>query len=546
MRPALAIGWELWAKNRLGLSILGVGLLVAVVFCNVLPREVVAVPVQAFSGLLVFFAMLYLMSVFVYSEVGRGPNRPGFPAWKLTLPMRTTSLVAWPMLYGAAAIALLWVVLMCFIWRPSGLAREAVWWVLPMLIALLACFQAVAWLPLRSSLARLALAVVLLPTLAIGVMFGAANLSVRLYGDVRLRDMDHLMAYLCLALLPAAYLVALAGVARERRGGGWGWAWLGRRWDALDAWLPARPFASPARAQMWVEWRQKGLLLPLAMGAFLLVLIANTPAGTLEPRHLPPVVMTAAGLPIVLAFLLGFGMGKTAFWAGDLRLSSFLATRPLTNEALAVAKLRAAARTAVLTWLVVLSLTAVWAARSGGTVVLTQGWQWLVSEYAVSGAWAVVGLALAGLIFLTWMQLVAGMALALTGRPAVVNGFVVIYLAFAGAFIWLGVWTSSHPDFHDTLLSALWWMAGTAALGKLVALTWAVRGLRDGGLTAWRVSLCLAAVWLTAAGCVVALVWVLLGDKPVPSALIAVGVVLTFPLTRLIGLPLAVAWNRHQ
>ena len=40
MRPALAIGWELWAKNRLGLSLVGAGLLVAAVLCQVLPREV--------------------------------------------------------------------------------------------------------------------------------------------------------------------------------------------------------------------------------------------------------------------------------------------------------------------------------------------------------------------------------------------------------------------------------------------------------------------------------------------------------------------------
>jgi hypothetical protein len=545
MRPALAIGWELWAKNRLGLTLLGAVLLVTAGLCNVLPREVIVEPVRATSVLLFFFGMLYLMSVFVYSEVGRGPNRPGFPSWKFTLPMRTASLVAWPMLYGAAAVTLLWVAVVRLIWLPTGLV-QSMWQVVPMLLASLACFQAVAWLPLRSSLARLALALVLLPTLTMCLLFGAARLSVRLYGDVSVRHMDRLVAYLCLALLPAAYLVALAGVARERRGGGWGWARLRQRWDALGGRRPAHAFAGPAGAQLWMEWRQKGTLLPLAMGAFLLVLIVNTPAGTLEGVYLARVLVAATALPLLLAFLLGFGMGKTTFWAGDLRLPAFLATRPLTDAALAVAKLRSAARTAMLTWLVVLALTAVWAVSSGGTEVLAVWQQGLVSEYGAGGAWAVAGLSLAGLVFWTWMQLVAGMALALTGRPAAVNGFVVIYLAFAGAFTWLGVWTSFHPDFYDTLLTVLWWLAGAAALGKLLGLAWAVRGMHRAGLLAWRVQVGLAAAWLASAGCVAVLVWVLLGHRQVPAALIAVGVVLTFPLTRLIGLPLAVAWNRHR
>jgi hypothetical protein len=358
--------------------------------------------------------------------------------------------------------------------------------------------------------------------------------------------MDRVVAGLCLALLPLAYVVALAGVTRERRGGGWGWAWLRQRWEAFGARRPARTFAGPAPAQSWMEWRQKGMLLPLAMGAFLLVLLANTQTAALEARHVVIGLATVAALPPFLAFLVGFGMGKTSFWAGDLRLSAFLATRPLTDAALAAAKLKAAARTAALTWLVALPLTAAWVARSGRDEVLTQGWQWLVAEYGDAGAWAVAGLAVAAIVFLTWMQLVAGMALALTGRPAAVNAFVGIYLAFAGALTWLGVWTVYHPDFYDTLLTALWWLAGAAALGKLLALAWAVRAMRREGLLRGRVQFGLAAAWLAAAGCVAALVWLLLGNRQAPAALIAVGVVLTFPLTRLIGLPLAVAWNRHR
>lgn len=72
-----------------------------------------------------------------------------------------------------------------------------------------------------------------------------------------------------------AFLAAWMVVARQRCGGGRGRhrlkALIGRIADVLPR--RYRCFGSPAGAQFWFEWRRSGLLLPLCIGALLLLVI---------------------------------------------------------------------------------------------------------------------------------------------------------------------------------------------------------------------------------------------------------------------------------
>jgi hypothetical protein len=53
-------------------------------------------------------------------------------------------------------------------------------------------------------------------------------------------------------------------------------------------------------------------------------------------------------------------------------------------------------------------------------------------------------------------------------------------------------------------------------------------------------------VWLVVAVCLVAPLYLLIPENPVPTHLVALFALLAMPLTRAVALPAAVAWNRHR
>jgi hypothetical protein len=533
--PALALGWELWARHRWGWSALGAGALVAAVLAQALPADEARTAGDLAVGM-ALFAYLYLLSIFVYAESTLGGKAAGFPPRLFALPLRTSLLVAWPMLYGAVTVALLWLGLWWLVLVPCGLARAVEWWSALLPAAYLACTQAVCWTLVRSPLVRLVVVILGWPS----VVLGAALVWARYNLEVTLTQ---LMLGLC-ALIATAYAVAVAGVARDRRGDRWGWAWLGRLLLRAVPRLPGpeRPFASPLAAQRWLEVRRHAWLLPVVVGLFLALLLFWATALPLSRAEVARVAAALVGFPAVLAFFVGFGMGKTSFWAGDLGLSSFLATRPLTSAALANAKLHAAWLSALTTWGLVLLLSPLWAVLSGNVEAVRALGDALFHDQPAWKLGLLAPVALAGLVGLTWLQLVAGMCLNLTGRAGVVNGVVLLYAAVGTALASLGVWTAFHPDFFATLRAVLWWLGGGLGLLKLSAAAWAWgwSGCRQGRAVT-RLSL-----WLATTACLLVPLYAAVPEGPVPAHLVALFVVLALPLTRLTALPAAVAWNRHR
>jgi hypothetical protein len=160
--------------------------------------------------------------------------------------------------------------------------------------------------------------------------------------------------------------------------------------------------------------------------------------------------------------------------------------------------------------------------------------------------WAAVGLGLAGLIALTWGQLVGGLCLGLTGRPWVVNAVTGLYLAGAAGLAAVGVWTAYHPAAYDTVLVLFWVVVVLSLLAKIFATAWAVRAVRRRDLLGAGMLGRLLAVWVVGAGSLVALNYLLIPAGPAPRHLIAAALPLAFPLVRLTAAPLALAWDRHR
>jgi hypothetical protein len=438
-----------------------------------------------------------------------------------------------------AAMALFWIGANGLILLPCKLVPTMTWWPALLCAAAMACFQAISWTLAGSPLLRLVVALGVLPGWVLACVLYCYSHGISV-------TVSELSLILCGVIL-AAYGVSVVGVSRGRRGEALGWAWVRQALErAVTGWPRRRRlFRTPARAQAWLEWRQKGLLLPFFVGCFILFLLAV--AGLEMSRaEVIRVFLAFLSLPLLVAFFVGFGTAKTSFWARELGLSSFAATRPLSSSALVAAKLRTAARSTVATWALILLLASCWVVLSGNAGLVQDLWDVFILEYRPVRAWVIPPLALAGAVALTWMQLVAGLVLGLTGRPWVVNGAVSVYLALATAGACLGIWTYFHPDFYDTFLAVLWWLAGSAALAKALAALWAVRAACRESLLEARTFAWLLGVWVAGAACLVSLTCLLFGGRQLPVALIALGSVLTLPLARLVAAPLALAWNRHR
>jgi hypothetical protein len=513
--PALAIGWELWARHRWGVTAVGGVLLVAAAACQVLRAGGALRTIGVLAYLSFFLAYLYLLSIFIYSQGTIGGKVVGFPPHLFTLPMSTALLVGWPMLFGMATVALLWFGLSWLILIPAGFMITVPWWPALLMAAFLTTTQAICWTIVRSHLLRIVVVILGLPFLILTALLIWANYNLSV-------TLTQSALGLC-AIIVLAYISAVSGVARDRCGDRLGWAWLGRLLLVAVPRLPDRErfFASAMSAQVWLEVRRHAWLLPTFVGMFLLLLLFWATALPLDATDVARCAAAIVGVPLGLAFFIGFGMGKNSFWAQDLHLSSFVAIRPLSSAALAGAKLRAAALSALATWGTVLILSPAWAVVSGNVGVIRDLSNAVFHDQPAWKLWLLAPVALTGLVGLTWLQIVAGMCLSLTGRAWVVNAMVLLYGAIGSTLIGLVIWNSVDPEFTGTLV-VLWSLGSALGALKLCVAAWtcSLRDLWNGtdlqSVRHDRVPARLA-VWLGIAACLLLPLYALVPEGPVPN-----------------------------
>src|SRR5438093_13398889 len=260
--PAVAIGWEFRRRHRWGLIAVG-GYLFVVAMIRFLILER-GEPVLVESGGVVALVsvpltatFVYLLAVFSFGFTGDLAARHSmYPARMFTLPVTNAALVAWPMLYGTAAMAILWLAARLFAVWPSGIEIPLIW---PALLAaaLLAWTQALTWMPYGLPGIRLIVAVLCLAALDTVVLVA-----------IHFKAGEPTMVAILAPQVPLAYLVARFAVARARRGEVPDWRGLsapsGENADALPR--PRHPPSSPGRAQVWVERRRHGRSPPALVG----------------------------------------------------------------------------------------------------------------------------------------------------------------------------------------------------------------------------------------------------------------------------------------
>jgi hypothetical protein len=542
--PALAIAWQFRLRHRLGLlglagylTVLAIAKLMAVELgwrINLDSPEsfalVVVVPLTA--------TFTYFLAVFTFGLEGDlAARRSMYPSRLFTLPVTTSALVGWPMLYGSAAMTVLWFATRLFAMWPSGVDVPWIW---PALAAasLLAWTQALTWMSYG------------LPGLrAIVTVLWLAVIDAVVLLALHFKAPEHVMLAILAPHVPLAYLTARLAVGRARRGEVRDWrglfTGLERTADAPS--IRRMPFPSPARAQFWFEWRRFGPSLPalvLILLPFELALLSaagNTPLLVLE------ILLGVLCTPPLMASFVAATVSRSNADASDSPgVTPFTATRPSTTAALIAAKLKAAMGSTIAAWLLVVVAIPLGLALSGTAPMVIDRARRIHAVVGTPHAIGFVLLGLTGFILWTWKQLVNGLYVGLSGRDWVVRGSVYLTLSFLAALGPVAQWIAGDRSVQIALWNAIPLLLGALVCGKMLAAAWVIVRLYRSGLLADRTLVTSAACWAVVVLVLYGLLTWLFFTPFLPRYLLGLATILVIPLVRLSAAPLAFAWNRHR
>jgi len=561
---AAAIAWEFGRRHRWGFAALAAYVLLLVTtdllivdagravsihdmgaWPDVAPRSftMAVVPVSFFT--------YYFLAVFSFGLTGDLAARQSmFPARLFTLPVTTAELVLWPMLYGTATLAGLFMVATRFSVWPSGVDFPILW---PALFAaaMLAWTQALMWLPYGLPGLRVIVTVLWLVTID-AIVFTAFDRRVS----------ESVMVAALAPQVPLAYLVARFGVAMARRGDVPDWrAQVGRLARVVNVANVANivgaarvvpqthaRFPTAARAQLWFEWRLQGwslpgwvaILLPFEL-ALLFVAGSSTPdlvTYTLGAALVTPPFMAAFAAPRVR---------QSSPHASDTSaMTPFMATLPVTSAALIAAKLRMAIWSTLAAWLLVLVAIPVALSWSDTWSAVIERVRDVNDVFGTPRTVAIGLLGLLGLVVWTWKQLVQTLYVGLSGREWLIRTTTCLTLTVLLFVEPIIQWVRESAEVRVALWNAMPWILGALVVIKVSAASWVATRLQWNGLVSERALVTGAACWLVAVLLLYSvLLWLLLGPL-VPRYFLLLLAILAVPLARVSAAPLALAWNRHR
>lgn len=480
--PTIALTWEIWQRGRRSAA----AILASLAICVLINwRFVSDKNYHDFSGvfgMLMVLSFGFLLSLLNCTEFNSTRDWNGFPYRLFVLPVPTWKLVAVPMVLGLIVVEGLYFAWVKLVWTHGQLENpdttQGVLWLGVVLGAWLAYYQTTLWSLAGFRIFRLmvlsvggvsAVLVAFLPTLAKFLNYPWLST-------------EHLIL-IVLATIPIAFVVTCIAVERQRHSGG-------RRRNfvkALIEWivdrLPRRTknFSSPAAAQFWFEWRRTGLLLPAAVAFALLAIFAPLSWEFRDQPHFTVVTLYwIVILPVALAFILGKGFGKADFYSASLSVPSFLGVRPVSNTGIIAARLKVAAVSVLITWLLIALFLAVWLPFWADSSPLPL---YEMRVFYPHLRVAIIALIFFALAVLTWRCLIGEMWTGLSGKSSWYFGsigFQVIgpFLLLTASGIWgddIDKYCESHPQgFQTGFVPIAGWVLAALIIGKLWlgVLTW--------------------------------------------------------------------------
>jgi hypothetical protein len=493
----------------------------------------------------VTFFFIGILSIFSVSEQGMKTGKNGYPPRMFRYPVSTLRLVAWPILFGAVAMAIGWVavgvaILPRFGFRPP-LALGALAWAAGSVV-----LQTLTWWPFRSNLTQLLAAAFGLPALGLVVLW---PMFVWEWGPP--------VAWIVLPVVIAlAFGLAVRGVSLDRRGdgrGGRGWLSILEWFERLSELLPGAraSFSSGVRAQLWYEWRSKGatlLFLVIGFSAFCAVFVGFLSViGAREPSQTRGFLAAMFVQPLLFCWIMGSSFGRDDLWSKSIALSPFAGTRPLTSGTLVGIKLGAAALSMLAAYGFILATLPLWLFATGNFGAFGS---LLQAAAGVRGPGTIILIATTGLVViltLTWRGMVGAMLPVLTGRAWVTQGLVYVFMVSGGILIALLAWKAGDENLLRLALAMLPWTLGISLVLKLTVASVAFHAAIRRGMISRRGLISAGLVWIVPTVCLLSLCGLLLPPISLIVWLeILMGVALVMPLGRMALAPLALDWNRHR
>jgi hypothetical protein len=559
MLPAsLAFAWLMWRRFRPGLLIVLGLLLGEAILSAVLPPYCSIDVVQGVVGLVLTLTLpplaMYLLVVFCHGAEGTDvlARESCFPAGFFRLPVRTGSLVVWPMVYGAAVAVLLWLFTAWFILRPwLALLDDSVPMLWPAMVATasLAWVQALLWTPFGLRGFRLAM----LSALPLGLI-AAPGISVYInrhwQGDRTTGISEEYVAAMYAGLTLVAWAASYLGVKHARRGDVPDWGAFLKPLRQLARWLPPRrtPFVFAARAQAWFEWRLTGHTLATMTGLVLPFSLIPLLFARNDVIPTEQTLLSALTIPVYLAGLAGGwpGTGRNRWVKDRSGIMPFIATLPMSTADLIGAMLRAAAWSTLAAWMVVVLIVPSAVMLTGHFDEVEEWRQQLRRVHSAAEIAAGIVAITAWLLVWTWKRKVDSLYLGLPGRGWVTGSIALVCLPGSFALWFVALWIYRHPEIHDIVLRVLPTLLGVVVFCRLLLAAWALQqALRQGLLQPQTVARW-AAGWVLLASVLFGLFAWAVPPELVPRYYLAYGVLFALPMARLAAAPLTLAWNRHR
>lgn len=397
------------------------------------------------------FVLLHALVAFVNPDADLMGSGSHYSPLLLRMPVRTSVLAAAPMVAGSLWAAIFWIVY-ATVFYPSADHPLPVLWPALALVSVVLCMQALMWTPIRYGIVRILL-MVLIPSLAvvIGPIIGTTMYS------------ESVLAAFFFVLSAIFGAFAWRGLERARTS-----SMTAIKATAIQPDVPVStvrekpmkaPFRSALHAQIWMEWRQQGRLLPMVSTVTLLVLslpliwdqdltsfpgVTNMMARPWFVAVWPRLIL----VPVLFAAAIGMGARRPNMRNAEGAYHLFGVTRPLTSRQMLLAKTLAFTMGTAITWVITLTVMFLWLLTQGGisrTQLVHNG----VSNLDIAESGTVLSLLFGHL-----------------EQPAIIVSAATLFYAIL--FTWRNQWVGAFVDYLPKRWASFLYLLVTAVGGSIL------------------------------------------------------------------------------